>query len=1520
MKLFKRLAAALLMVCMVISLLPSMALPASAADYAAAEAGVYELVTSPSQLAAGDQIILVNTSAKKAMSTTQNSNNRAATDVTISDGTITLGAGNSVQLITLETGSQEDTFRLNTGAGYLYAASSNANHLKTTTSPDKNANFKIALGAESGKTTLVAQGTNTRNNLRYNSNLFACYKSGQDPVDIYRLKADATVTSYTVTYYDRGEKHSEASVIENTAIGTLPTIVNIPSGWAFMGWAGTQYPTPQDTAPELYTGKEIVKADLDLYAVYAAETPSDNVKLKLKDQEVYVGARETGKNYLSAVNTEAEAAAFRLIEAGQNNGKTAYYIFDVTDGVYIAFASGTSMSFSAQRVESDDSYWWEFDSNEGSFLNVKAKDRYLGYNKRFSTYTNTYSHGFDILPAYTYSNYTTAPEAVAVTYTVTTAVEPENSGTITSAPETLTGLAAGAEVMLEATPVTGYRFVRWEITGVEAETAGNMASFTVNANVMAKAVFEKITYSIELIEATNGTIAVEGGKTTAQYGDTITLVATPDENYVLDMWTVLDGNGDDVAVSGNQFTMPASDVLVSASFRRKSIVLEDINLGVDYDRAVTIDVLKNVTPAEGVTAQIALEDGAQEKGFSLSADGKMVSYAPVGFLSAPVTCDYTVTVGTETETATITVTPEAEMFYEESNAAIGYTGAWSETGNGTVTQQDAAPGTVGYDSHYANSATYSDGKAKTVTVSEGETAAASFSFTGTGVDVFATTSSATGAFLLEVTDANGAAVEKKIISAYRGFRYEDGTWVPEEGDACYQVPVVSVTGLAYGEYNVKLTVFYSAMFDVLHKKSYSFTLDAVRVYDPMGTGALHYTSLRQSILAAMTFGSENASPCAAHTPGTWERGTCAVWHPSAALNAMGTLMKKCSTCGNVVQTLPYYVKLDERLALSTGGSAALSYEVQAGTNGAAPDEDAGALLGGLTATWASSDETVARVDGNKVTGLASGTAILTLKLTDEDGTVWAQGLRVSVSVQTGYTLVTDAKQLTTGSRVIIVAKDSNYAMSTNQKSNNRGQIAIIKNGNSIAAVEDLAEFTLQTGKKENTYSFYTGSGYLYAASSSKNYLRTEDTLSDNSSWTISIAADGTATVKAQGESTHNWMRYNKSDSLFSCYASGQQDICLYILPTAASSEANAARRDGAGESDYGFGFIDGGKAYDLEAFEKNGPKNEVYLANGQAVVFYLEDGSDGTKVQIGAKALNASAPTLSVTALNGTARAELLTQKLNTSTEMYYEIGAGLGWNGTTSGVILLANTGEGVLSITNVRSDRAVKLCINQQAAALAGQTLRQLLDGTLVYGAEAFVTVAPKEPAPGLTADGFTDVSSSVWYYDAVCYVVEQGLMNGVSKTEFEPEETLTRAMLVTVLYRLAGAPEVEQTGCFTDVPAERWYADAVAWAFQTGITTGATETTFEPDEPVTREQMVTFFWRYAGKPAAGAELKDFPDADEVDAYAAEAFAWAVENGIVKGDLGKDRVLRLLPLGKATRAELATIFMRSADVLQQD
>lgn len=144
-----------------------------------------------------------------------------------------------------------------------------------------------------------------------------------------------------------------------------------------------------------------------------------------------------------------------------------------------------------------------------------------------------------------------------------------------------------------------------------------------------------------------------------------------------------------------------------------------------------------------------------------------------------------------------------------------------------------------------------------------------------------------------------------------------------------------------------------------------------------------------------------------------------------------------------------------------------------------------------------------------------------------------------------WQLVTDASTLAVGDKVIIAAAGYNFAMSTTQNNNNRGRIAITKAGDYLTYNEDVQVVTLEEGSKSGTYAFNVGTaGYLYAASSSSNYLRTETTLSANSSWTITIT-DGVATIKAQGTNTRNWMRYNNSNSIFSCYSDGQMDICLY---------------------------------------------------------------------------------------------------------------------------------------------------------------------------------------------------------------------------------------------------------------------------------------------------------------------------------------------------------------------------------------
>ena len=157
-----------------------------------------------------------------------------------------------------------------------------------------------------------------------------------------------------------------------------------------------------------------------------------------------------------------------------------------------------------------------------------------------------------------------------------------------------------------------------------------------------------------------------------------------------------------------------------------------------------------------------------------------------------------------------------------------------------------------------------------------------------------------------------------------------------------------------------------------------------------------------------------------------------------------------------------------------------------------------------------------------------------------------------------YELVTNSKDLTVDSKIIIVAKDYGFALSTTQNSNNRGHAAVTKNADKIENPGDGVQIiTVEDGKIAGSLAFNVGSGYLYAASSSSNYLRTETTLSNNSSWNVSIADDGTATIVAQGTNTRNTMQYNQSSSLFACYGSASQKaVVIYKLQGSGTVKEN----------------------------------------------------------------------------------------------------------------------------------------------------------------------------------------------------------------------------------------------------------------------------------------------------------------------------------------------------------------------------
>ena len=218
------------------------------------------------------------------------------------------------------------------------------------------------------------------------------------------------------------------------------------------------------------------------------------------------------------------------------------------------------------------------------------------------------------------------------------------------------------------------------------------------------------------------------------------------------------------------------------------------------------------------------------------------------------------------------------------------------------------------------------------------------------------------------------------------------------------------------------------------------------------------------------------------------------------------------------------------------------------------------------------------------------------------------------------------------------------------------------------------------------------------------------------------------------------------------------------------------------------------------------------------------------------------------------------------------------------------------------------------------------------------------------------FSDVVPWAWYHESVDYVVENGIFNGQSSTQFAPNTTMNRAMLVTTLWRMSGSPvpdpddgssvaepvedpvkppeedspdvpgedpedpgedlpeEPEQKG-FTDVVPGTWYSDAVAWAADNGIVNGYPDGSFRPKDPLTREQMAAIFFRYAGwsgrSVSEKADLSAFPDASSVSAYAVESMRWACGIGLIQG-MSSGKQTLLMPKGTATRAQAAAIIMR--------
>jgi len=181
------------------------------------------------------------------------------------------------------------------------------------------------------------------------------------------------------------------------------------------------------------------------------------------------------------------------------------------------------------------------------------------------------------------------------------------------------------------------------------------------------------------------------------------------------------------------------------------------------------------------------------------------------------------------------------------------------------------------------------------------------------------------------------------------------------------------------------------------------------------------------------------------------------------------------------------------------------------------------------------------------------------------------------------------------------------------------------------------------------------------------------------------------------------------------------------------------------------------------------------------------------------------------------------------------------------------------------------------------------------------------------------FTDVSEDAWYYDAVRYVFGSGLMTGTTATTFEPNAMTTRGIIATILYRIAGEPDVGNANPFTDVPAGQYYTDAVIWAAEIELVTGYGNGRFGPGDNITREQMATILFNYMvmlGKGPQGAWMirLDYADVANISDWAFSAVAFLTIKSIIQGKPG-----RLFdPQGLVTRAEAATIFMRFLETIE--
>ena len=258
---------------------------------------------------------------------------------------------------------------------------------------------------------------------------------------------------------------------------------------------------------------------------------------------------------------------------------------------------------------------------------------------------------------------------------------------------------------------------------------------------------------------------------------------------------------------------------------------------------------------------------------------------------------------------------------------------------------------------------------------------------------------------------------------------------------------------------------------------------------------------------------------------------------------------------------------------------------------------------------------------------------------------------------------------------------------------------------------------------------------------------------------------------------------------------------------------------------------------------------------------------------------------------------------------------------GSASTTYTLTFETNGGSAISKVTKNKGTTIDLAQYAPAKSGATFegwyadKGLTKKITSVKLDANTTVYAKWTEAPVSGLPFGDVKTADWFYNDVKYVYEKGMMAGTAADVFAPNATTTRAMIVTILYRLEGSPAVTGTSSFVDVPAGQWYTDAVNWAAANQIVKGTSATTFAPNDSITREQMAAILYRYAQYKGYDvtkkADLSGYSDNGQVSAYAKDALAWANAAKLINGVTNTT----LAPQGNATRAQVSAILHRFCD-----